>query len=77
MARQKNWQTFIKGHKKKQKLKPKDSIFASPQEVDGRVGVIGSGKPLTEYQPPSKHLFPKQAGTGQVQAEPSLQASST
>jgi len=47
----------VRGHRKKQKTKPKDSIFASPVEVDGRVGVIGSGKQMTKYLEPSKHLF--------------------
>jgi len=55
--RQKNWLSFVKGHRKKQKTKQKESIFASPVEVDGRVGVIGSGKQMTKYLEPSKHLF--------------------
>jgi len=61
--RQKNWLSFVKGHRKKQKVKPKDSIFASPDEVDGRVGVVNSGKPLTKYQEPAKHLFSKTNNT--------------
>jgi len=64
LKRQKNWQTFLKGHRKKQKTKSKDSIFASPDEVDGRVGVTNSGRTMTKYPEPSKHLFASKQGGG-------------
>eukprot|EP00823_Brevimastigomonas_motovehiculus_P001087 TRINITY_DN11621_c0_g1_i1.p1 TRINITY_DN11621_c0_g1~~TRINITY_DN11621_c0_g1_i1.p1 ORF type:complete len:409 (+),score=96.13 TRINITY_DN11621_c0_g1_i1:47-1273(+) len=46
--RQNAWQQFqSKGVKRK-------SMFASPDTVEGKVGVIGSGKAMTDYVDPSK-----------------------
>jgi survival-of-motor-neuron-related-splicing factor 30 len=46
-----SWQDFLTAGNKKQKvtsaIAPKESIFRSPDSVDGRVGVIGSGKGMT------------------------------
>lgn len=35
----------------------KRSIFASPDSVDGKVGVTGSGKGMTKFEDRSKHAF--------------------
>mmetsp|Transcript_41623 Transcript_41623/g.71713 ORF Transcript_41623/g.71713 Transcript_41623/m.71713 type:complete len:136 (+) Transcript_41623:230-637(+) len=54
VAKQKNWQSFMtKGKRKTISSKvamKKDSIFKSPETVDGKVGVIGSDNKMTEYQ---------------------------
>lgn len=46
-----SWQDFLNTANKKQKttstIAPKESIFRSPDTVDGRVGVVGSGKGMT------------------------------
>jgi len=47
-----SWQDFLTtAGSKKQKttntIAPKESIFRSPDSVDGRVGVVGSGKGMT------------------------------
>jgi survival-of-motor-neuron-related-splicing factor 30 len=46
-----SWQDFLTAGNKKQKvtsaIAPKESIFRSPDSVDGRVGVVGSGKGMT------------------------------
>ena len=43
--KQSKWQDF-----QKKKLPKKKSMFKTPDAFDGRVGVVGSGKPLTSYQ---------------------------
>ena len=50
-----SWQKFKTKSSAKSKTgfrtgKAKDSIFRSPDTVDGRVGVIGSGKRMTEFR---------------------------
>jgi hypothetical protein len=39
--------------------KKRKSIFSSPDDVDGRVGVTGSGKSMTDYRDPAKHKHAK------------------
>jgi len=43
---------FLKGKKRK-------SIFASPDDLNGRVGVTGSGGKMTEYKDLTRHKFTK------------------
>jgi len=43
---------FLKGKKRK-------SIFASPDDLNGRVGVTGSGGKMTEYKDLTRHKFSK------------------
>eukprot|EP00635_Sarcinochrysidales_sp_CCMP3193_P014382 CAMPEP_0118901480 /NCGR_PEP_ID=MMETSP1166-20130328/7166_1 /TAXON_ID=1104430 /ORGANISM="Chrysoreinhardia sp, Strain CCMP3193" /LENGTH=334 /DNA_ID=CAMNT_0006840655 /DNA_START=13 /DNA_END=1017 /DNA_ORIENTATION=- len=61
-AKQANWQTFQnKGAKRKVagslKQLRKESIFKAPDEVDGKVGVVGSGRGTTEYGGDRKKQF--------------------
>lgn len=37
----------------------RESIFKSPDDPNGKVGVTGSGKGLTEFQKREKHLHLK------------------
>lgn len=53
--RQNNWQGFLAGKGKKKKVgfftgRKKDSMFKSPDSIDGRVGVTGSGKGMTDFK---------------------------
>lgn len=53
--RQNNWQSFqAKGAKRKVVGKfvgrNKDSMFKTPEGDTGKVGVVGSGKPMTEFE---------------------------
>ena len=49
--KQSDWKSFLKGTSKmKRGVKKKESMFRSPDTVDGRVGVVGSGKGMTEYK---------------------------
>ncbi|KAK1360376.1 Survival of motor neuron-related-splicing factor 30 [Heracleum sosnowskyi] len=62
--RQNAWQQFqtTKGRAKKIGFfsgRKKESIFKSPDDPFGKVGVIGSGKGLTEFQRREKHLHLK------------------
>lgn len=41
----------------------RESIFKSPDDPKGKVGVTGSGKGLTEFQKREKHLHLKGGGT--------------
>ncbi|OMH86292.1 Survival of motor neuron-related-splicing factor 30 [Zancudomyces culisetae] len=54
---QKAWQDFTKKKSKRFKVAPvnKNSIFKSPETIDGRVGVIGSGRGMTQYTERVKH----------------------
>ena len=36
--------------------KKRESIFKSPEDVNGKVGVIGSGRGITEFQKREKYL---------------------
>lgn len=62
--RQNAWQQFqtTKGRAKKTGFftgRKKESIFKSPDDPFGKVGVTGSGKGLTEFQRREKHLHLK------------------
>lgn len=37
--------------------KPKESIFKVPETLDGKVGVVGSGKGMTEFAEPKKFTY--------------------
>jgi hypothetical protein len=50
--------------------KPKRSMFASPDSVDGRVGVVGSGRPMTAEGKRDKHFYA--AGESDGKAEPRI-----
>ena len=54
IKRKNTWLDFQKGVIKG---KAKKSIFASPDSVDGKVGVTGSGKEMTKYRETKKHKF--------------------
>ena len=61
-AKQANWQTFQKkGAKRKVtgsfKNARKESIFTSPDTVEGKVGVTGSGRGTTDYDDGRKKQF--------------------
>jgi survival-of-motor-neuron-related-splicing factor 30 len=62
--RQNSWQQFqtTKGKAKKVGFfsgRKKESIFKSPDDYTGKVGVTGSGKGLTDFQRREKHLHLK------------------
>ncbi|KAK6915843.1 Survival motor neuron, Tudor domain [Dillenia turbinata] len=62
--RQNAWQQFqtTKGRAKKVGFfsgRKRESIFKSPDDPNGKVGVTGSGKGLTEFQKREKHLHLK------------------
>ncbi|XP_021626169.1 survival of motor neuron-related-splicing factor 30 isoform X2 [Manihot esculenta] len=62
--RQNAWQQFqtAKGSTKKVGFfsgRKRESIFKSPDDPNGKVGVTGSGKGLTEFQKREKHLHLK------------------
>nr|GMD11338.1 survival of motor neuron-related-splicing factor 30 isoform X1 [Ipomoea batatas] len=64
--RQNAWQQFqsTKGQTKKVGFfsgRKRESIFKSPDDPTGKVGVTGSGKGLTEFQKREKHLHLKGA----------------
>ncbi|KAF1802917.1 hypothetical protein V8B55DRAFT_1500825 [Mucor lusitanicus] len=54
------WLNFATGSSKKKKATPvinKKSIFKTPDNPEGKVGVIGSGKGMTSYQQRGKHIY--------------------
>ncbi|GMH40184.1 hypothetical protein BSKO_08088 [Bryopsis sp. KO-2023] len=60
--KQEDWKSFVKGKGKKKQAgfftgRKKQSIFKVPEEVGGKVGVVGSGKGMTDYQQRSRHDF--------------------
>ncbi|KAJ3211257.1 hypothetical protein HDU67_004653 [Dinochytrium kinnereticum] len=61
LSKQKAWQNFAKGGKKASlKTAPplkKQSMFATPEDPNAKVGVIGSGKPMTNFQTRGKHIY--------------------
>ncbi|KAG0151102.1 hypothetical protein CROQUDRAFT_37291 [Cronartium quercuum f. sp. fusiforme G11] len=60
MEKQKSWQTFAKKSVKKGVHIPGiagDSMFASPDNPFGKVGVVGSGKGMTQYGTKQRHKF--------------------
>lgn len=59
--RQNAWQQFQTSKSKSRKVGfftggKRESIFKSPEDVKGKVGVTGSGKGITEFQKREKHL---------------------
>ncbi|KAF9122860.1 hypothetical protein BGW39_009453 [Mortierella sp. 14UC] len=60
VQKQTAWQNFAKGGVKKG-IKTgaglKKSIFATPDNPEGKVGVVGSGKGMTQFQQRGKHLY--------------------
>ncbi|THU63811.1 hypothetical protein C4D60_Mb01t19780 [Musa balbisiana] len=69
--RQNAWQQFQSTKGKTKKIgffsgRKRESIFKSPDDPRGKVGVTGSGKGLTEFQKREKHLHLK---GGSVDAE--------
>ncbi|CAI7782937.1 unnamed protein product, partial [Closterium sp. NIES-54] len=58
--KQNTWQQFqTKGIKKKAGFltgRKKESIFKSPEDVGGKVGVVGSGQGMTDFQKRDKNL---------------------
>ncbi|KAL0927809.1 hypothetical protein M5K25_002020 [Dendrobium thyrsiflorum] len=72
--RQNAWQQFQSAKGKTKKIgffsgRKRESIFKSPEDPTGKVGVTGSGKGLTEFQKREKHLHLKGAA---VDAEDGL-----
>ncbi|KAJ1982075.1 hypothetical protein H4R34_001835 [Dimargaris verticillata] len=57
--RQNAWLDFAKkaGKKRKAPAINRKSIFTSPDTVEGKVGVVGSDKPMTKFQHRSKHVY--------------------
>ncbi|CEP17502.1 hypothetical protein [Parasitella parasitica] len=54
------WLNFATGGSKKKKATPvinKKSIFKTPDNPEGKVGVIGSGKGMTSFQQRGKHIY--------------------
>ncbi|KAI8638746.1 hypothetical protein BD408DRAFT_393448 [Parasitella parasitica] len=54
------WLNFATGSSKKKKATPvinKKSIFKTPDNPDGKVGVIGSGRGMTSFQQRGKHIY--------------------
>lgn len=66
--KQNAWQQFTtKGSQKKTGFltgRKKESIFKSPDDVKGKVGVVGSGHGMTEFQKREKHLNLKAGSEG-------------
>lgn len=71
--RKSSWQSFLNGKRKRFKglKKKKKSMFASPDTVDGRVGVVGSGRDMTTFKDRKRHKFERgsQGSTQPVSAE--------
>ncbi|KAJ0960808.1 hypothetical protein J5N97_001309 [Dioscorea zingiberensis] len=72
--RQNAWQQFqtTKGKAKKVGFfsgRKRESIFKSPDDPKGKVGVTGSGKGLTEFQKREKHLHLKAGGAADTEEE--------
>ncbi|KAG0365288.1 hypothetical protein BGX24_004211 [Mortierella sp. AD032] len=61
VQKQMAWQSFAKGGGKKGTKTGgtgiKKSIFATPDNPEGKVGVVGSGKGMTQFQQRGKHLY--------------------
>ncbi|KAG0044785.1 hypothetical protein BGZ83_009934 [Gryganskiella cystojenkinii] len=59
VQKQMAWQNFAKGASKKSKSGPvlKKSIFATPDNPEGKVGVVGSGKGMTQFHQRGKHVY--------------------
>jgi len=63
------WQQFQKGSSL---LKKRKSIFASPDDVDGKVGVTGSGKNMTTFSDRIKYAKTMKLATGEAAPPPLL-----
>jgi survival-of-motor-neuron-related-splicing factor 30 len=64
VVKQKAWQSFAKSaEKKKKKIGQlpinKKSIFATPDNPEGKVGVVGSGRGMTQFQQRGKNIYDK------------------
>ncbi|ORX91290.1 hypothetical protein K493DRAFT_317366 [Basidiobolus meristosporus CBS 931.73] len=60
-VKQQAWLKFANNKKgKKSSAINKKSIFATPSEPEGKVGVVGSGKGMTDFQQRGKHMFETQ-----------------
>ncbi|KAG0293197.1 hypothetical protein BGZ96_003185 [Linnemannia gamsii] len=64
VQKQMAWQNFAKGKTGVKKGKTgtsggglKKSIFATPDNPEGKVGVVGSGQGMTQFQQRGKHLY--------------------
>ncbi|KAG0336382.1 hypothetical protein BG004_008081 [Podila humilis] len=61
VQKQMAWQSFAKGGSKKGAKGSssilKKSIFATPDNPEGKVGVVGSGKGMTQFQQRGKHVY--------------------
>ncbi|KAJ1654936.1 Survival of motor neuron--splicing factor 30 [Dispira simplex] len=58
--RQNSWLDFVQKKGKKKKAASAintHSIFASPTTTQGKVGVVGSGQPMTEFKGRNKHVY--------------------
>ena len=55
---QNSWKKFVtKGTKRLDSGIVKNSMFSSTEEVAGKVGVVNSGKKMTEFVARKKHKF--------------------
>ena len=64
-SKQSDWQSFMQGRGSKAKAgfftgRKKESMFAVPE--GGKVGVIGSGRPMTEARKLKRHEFGADGG---------------
>jgi survival-of-motor-neuron-related-splicing factor 30 len=63
VVKQQAWLSFTKNAQNKSKKSKllqsltKKSMFASPEEPEGKVGVVNSGKPMTTFQQRGKHIY--------------------
>ncbi|TPX36307.1 hypothetical protein SmJEL517_g01626 [Synchytrium microbalum] len=61
VVKQKEWLAFASGSAKKSSLKvvplKQKSMFATPDDPTAKVGVVGSGKGMTQFQQRGKHIF--------------------
>jgi survival-of-motor-neuron-related-splicing factor 30 len=61
-SKKSDWQSFVKGKGSKKKKgfytgRKRESIFKTSDDGQGRVGVVGSGKGLTNYKQTKRHEF--------------------
>ncbi|KAI8799505.1 hypothetical protein BJ742DRAFT_687147 [Cladochytrium replicatum] len=61
MEKQNSWKQFALGGSKKKSatapLAKHKSIFSTPDDPNAKVGVVGSGKPMTQFVQRGKHIF--------------------
>ncbi|KAI8803232.1 hypothetical protein BJ742DRAFT_683344 [Cladochytrium replicatum] len=61
MEKQNSWKQFALGGSKKNSsaapLAKHKSIFSTPDDPNAKVGVVGSGKPMTQFVQRGKHIF--------------------